>query len=181
MVPTTEKTLELFSEVYIKSIEKCYCLETLNTLEEAIKHIPEVIEYLEYYAPTDDDLFPAEDQPLLADALPTALSPGYIAEFEPIEDDFEEDPKEDPVDYPSEEEEPLALADSASPVSDFVPSSKETEPFEEGETVAIPLSPSPSLLSPLSSPLPLIPSLPLPLPLPSLDRRNMIPEADMQP
>ncbi|GJY44020.1 hypothetical protein Tco_0432233 [Tanacetum coccineum] len=39
-----------------------------------------------------------EDQPLPVDASPTALSPGYIADFYPEED--EEDPEEDPVDHP---------------------------------------------------------------------------------
>ncbi|GJU92374.1 putative reverse transcriptase domain-containing protein [Tanacetum coccineum] len=39
-----------------------------------------------------------EDQPLPADASPTALSPGYIADFDPEED--EEDPEEDPADHP---------------------------------------------------------------------------------
>ncbi|GKF74510.1 hypothetical protein Tco_0220842 [Tanacetum coccineum] len=40
-----------------------------------------------------------EDQPLPADASPTALSPGYIADSDPKED--EEDPKEDPADHPA--------------------------------------------------------------------------------
>ncbi|GJS89042.1 hypothetical protein Tco_0771678 [Tanacetum coccineum] len=116
----------------------------------------------------------------------------YIADFEPIEDDSEEDPEIDLVDYPSdeEEEEPSTLTDPASPVQDSVPSSEETEPFETDESAATPPSPillfhylrlvsygyahtppslPPSSLSPLSSPLPLIPSLPLLLP--SLDRR----------
>ncbi|GJX84456.1 hypothetical protein Tco_0335230 [Tanacetum coccineum] len=39
-----------------------------------------------------------EYQPLPADASPTALSPGYIADFDPEED--EEDPEEDPADHP---------------------------------------------------------------------------------
>ncbi|GKA41311.1 putative reverse transcriptase domain-containing protein [Tanacetum coccineum] len=101
-------------------------------------------EYSEYLAPSDDDL-PAEDQPLPADASPTALSPGYIADSKPIEDDFEEDPEEDSADYPSKkdkEEEPLAPDDSASPASNSVPSSKETKVFEEDETAATPPSSS---------------------------------------
>ncbi|GJW15440.1 reverse transcriptase domain-containing protein [Tanacetum coccineum] len=44
---------------------------------------------------------PMKDQPLSADASPTALSPSYIANFNPEED--EEDPEEDPVDYPANE------------------------------------------------------------------------------
>nr|GFC25595.1 hypothetical protein [Tanacetum cinerariifolium] len=71
-------------------------------------------EYSQYLAPSDDDL-PANDQPLPDDASPTALSPGYIADSEPIEDGLEGDPEMDP---------------------DFVPSPEETEPFEEGKTAA---------------------------------------------
>ncbi|GJR71279.1 hypothetical protein Tco_0083644 [Tanacetum coccineum] len=41
-----------------------------------------------------------EDQPLPADASPTTLSPGYIVESNPEED--EEDPEEDPTDHPSD-------------------------------------------------------------------------------
>ncbi|GJR95822.1 reverse transcriptase domain-containing protein [Tanacetum coccineum] len=41
-----------------------------------------------------------EDQPLPADASPTALSPGYIADSDPEKD--EEDPEEDPADYPAD-------------------------------------------------------------------------------
>nr|GFC33582.1 reverse transcriptase domain-containing protein [Tanacetum cinerariifolium] len=39
------------------------------------------------------------DQPLLADASPTALSPGYVVDSNPEKD--EKDPKEDPVYYPA--------------------------------------------------------------------------------
>ncbi|GJZ57592.1 hypothetical protein Tco_0613086 [Tanacetum coccineum] len=99
-------------------------------------------EYPEYVAPSDDEI-PVEDQPLPADASPIALSPGYVADSDPFEEDPKDDPKEDPADYPSnggdddeeeersskdddddkeegeaseedeEEEEHLALADSA--------------------------------------------------------------------
>nr|GFC31039.1 hypothetical protein [Tanacetum cinerariifolium] len=43
---------------------------------------------------------PIEDQPLPADALLTALSPGYIVDSDPEKD--EKDPKEDPADYPAD-------------------------------------------------------------------------------
>ncbi|GJW31476.1 hypothetical protein Tco_0051508 [Tanacetum coccineum] len=89
-----------------------------------------------------------KDQLLPADSLPIALSPGYIADFNLEED--EEDPKEDPADYPvdggdnddnessdddnddddvekdeeDEEEEHLAPADpSTVPIDDPIPSS----------------------------------------------------------
>nr|GEZ51813.1 hypothetical protein [Tanacetum cinerariifolium] len=97
--------------------------------------------YTEYVAPSDNDPLP-KDRPLAASASPTALSPDYLADSELVEDD----PKEDLVDYPSEEEEeepsddeeeePLDLTLSASLVLDFVPSSEEIEPYEEGETAA---------------------------------------------
>nr|GEY85588.1 hypothetical protein [Tanacetum cinerariifolium] len=57
--------------------------------------------YLEYMPP-EDDVFPAEEQPLPIAAIPTADSLGYIPEFDPKgdpEEDDEEDPKEDPADY----------------------------------------------------------------------------------
>ncbi|GKE89943.1 hypothetical protein Tco_1567418 [Tanacetum coccineum] len=54
-------------------------------------------EYPEYVAPYDDEI-PVEDQPLHADASPTALSPGYVADSDPSE----EDPKEDLTDYPAD-------------------------------------------------------------------------------
>ncbi|GKG44793.1 hypothetical protein Tco_0486231, partial [Tanacetum coccineum] len=92
-----------------------------------------------------------------------ALSPGYIVDSEPIEDDFEEDPEMDQVDSDvdeeeeedpfededeeEEEEDHLAPTDSALSVPDSVPSAEETEPFETislrraGKTV----KPQPSL------------------------------------
>ncbi|GKG53099.1 hypothetical protein Tco_0552367, partial [Tanacetum coccineum] len=51
----------------------------------------------EYLVPTDVEAS-LEDQPLPADALPTALSPGYVADFD-LEEDPEEDPDEDHADY----------------------------------------------------------------------------------
>nr|GEZ12201.1 hypothetical protein [Tanacetum cinerariifolium]GEZ12209.1 hypothetical protein [Tanacetum cinerariifolium] len=42
---------------------------------------------------------PMEDQPLPADASPTALSPDYVVDSDPEKD--EKDPKEDPADYPA--------------------------------------------------------------------------------
>nr|GFA14129.1 hypothetical protein [Tanacetum cinerariifolium] len=65
--------------------------------------------------PPEDDVFPAEEQPLPAAASPTTESPGYILKSDLDEDpkeDDDEDPEEDPADYPAdhddkeEEEEP---------------------------------------------------------------------------
>ncbi|GKF74844.1 hypothetical protein Tco_0224288, partial [Tanacetum coccineum] len=53
-------------------------------------------EYPEYLVPFGDEA-PIEDQPLPADASPKALSPGYVADFNP-----EEDLEEDHADYPAD-------------------------------------------------------------------------------
>ncbi|GKE51774.1 hypothetical protein Tco_1486930 [Tanacetum coccineum] len=55
------------------------------------------------YMPQEDEVFPAEEQPLPAVASPTAQSPDYVLESDTEEDpeeDDDEDPEEDPVDYP---------------------------------------------------------------------------------
>ncbi|GJY64373.1 putative reverse transcriptase domain-containing protein, partial [Tanacetum coccineum] len=130
-----------------------------------VPYVPEP-EYPEYLAPSDAEA-PLEDQPLPADASPTALSPGYVADSYPDEDP-KEDPEEDHADYPAdggddddepsdddddetddededddeEEEEHLALADSSDvPVVDPVPSAGDTEAFETDESAPTPRSP----------------------------------------
>ncbi|GJY52405.1 hypothetical protein Tco_0443252 [Tanacetum coccineum] len=65
--------------------------------------VPEPV-YLEFMPP-EDDILPAEEQPLPAAVSPTADSPGYVPESDPEEDpeeDDDEDPKEDPADYPTD-------------------------------------------------------------------------------
>ncbi|GJZ23811.1 hypothetical protein Tco_0561270 [Tanacetum coccineum] len=50
--------------------------------------------------PQEDEVFPAEEQPLPAAASPTAQSPDYVPESDPEadpEEDDDEDPEEDPV------------------------------------------------------------------------------------
>ncbi|GKG49197.1 hypothetical protein Tco_0515649, partial [Tanacetum coccineum] len=51
-----------------------------------------------YLTPSDDEVS-IEDQPPITDASPTALSPSYVAGFDPLEDD----PKEDLADYLADE------------------------------------------------------------------------------
>ncbi|GJZ29673.1 hypothetical protein Tco_0574320 [Tanacetum coccineum] len=132
--------------------------------------VPYVLEpeYPEYLVPSDAEA-PLKDQPLPADASPTSLSPGYVADSDP-----EEDPEEDHADYPAdreddddepsddddddtndedeepfedkdydeEEEEHLALADSSAiHVVDLVPSAGDTEAFETDESAPTPRSP----------------------------------------
>ncbi|GKE98975.1 hypothetical protein Tco_0022326 [Tanacetum coccineum] len=57
------------------------------------------------YMPQEDEVFPAEEQPLPTAASPTAQSPDYVPESDPeedLEEDDDEDPEEDPVDYPAD-------------------------------------------------------------------------------
>ncbi|GJY14242.1 hypothetical protein Tco_0383551, partial [Tanacetum coccineum] len=94
---------------------------------------------------SDEELeAPMEDQPLPANASPTSLSPGYIADSDPEEDeedpadhladggdnddnessDDDDDDDDEKDEEEEEEEEHLALADpSAIPIDDHVPSS----------------------------------------------------------
>ncbi|GKC03337.1 hypothetical protein Tco_0994947 [Tanacetum coccineum] len=64
-----------------------------------VPYVPEP-EYPEYLASSDAEA-PLEDQPLPADASPTALSPGYVADSD-LEEDPEEDPEEDHADSPAD-------------------------------------------------------------------------------
>ncbi|GKE21596.1 hypothetical protein Tco_1433108, partial [Tanacetum coccineum] len=79
-----------------------------------VPYVPKPV-YLEFMPP-EDDVLPAEEQPLPTVISPTADSPGYITESDPEEDleEDDEDPEEDPADYPDnrdddeeEEEEPF--------------------------------------------------------------------------
>ncbi|GJX35125.1 hypothetical protein Tco_0246682 [Tanacetum coccineum] len=129
-----------------------------------LDYVPEPI-YLEYMS-KEDEVFPAEEQPLPATASPTAQSPDYVLESDPEADpkeDNDEDPEEDLVDYPAdggddsddeegsseddeaddddEEEEHPAPADSvvvALLAADQAPSAEETESFETDESAATP-------------------------------------------
>ncbi|GKG52405.1 hypothetical protein Tco_0547280, partial [Tanacetum coccineum] len=64
-----------------------------------VPYVPEH-EYPEYLVPADAKA-PLEDQPLPANASPTVLSPGYVADSDPDED-LEEDPEENHADYPAD-------------------------------------------------------------------------------
>ncbi|GJR38029.1 hypothetical protein Tco_1213713 [Tanacetum coccineum] len=127
------------------------------------------------YMPPEDDVLLAEEQPLHAAASPTAESPGYIPESDLEEDPEEEDPEDDDEDEDEEEEEEehTALADSVPPIhcmtariSIWDKPSISLPPREEVERLLALTTPPQSPLTPLSSPLPKIPSLPLPIPSP---------------
>nr|GFA01615.1 hypothetical protein [Tanacetum cinerariifolium] len=114
------------------------------------------------------------------------------------DDADDEDEEETFKEEDDNEEEHLASADSSTvPIDDLVPSAEETKPFQtddhrrrDGNS-----SVGGSSLTPLSFPLPQIPSPPLPLPspplplpapsspllLPATDRREDVPEANVPP
>ncbi|GKE63782.1 hypothetical protein Tco_1514149 [Tanacetum coccineum] len=130
------------------------------------------------YIPQEDEILPAEDQPLPTAASPTTDSPVYVPESdlkeEPEEDD--EDLEEDPADYTAnrdddddneeeDKEEHPAPADYVPPVhrmtariSIWDEPSISLPPREEVNRLLSLTTPSPSPLTPLSSPLPHIPS-----------------------
>nr|GEZ29691.1 hypothetical protein [Tanacetum cinerariifolium] len=112
-------------------------------------------EYPEYLVPSDDEA-PLEDQPLPADASPTAASPGYMTDFDPEEDpeeDLKEDPEEDPeddqADYPANggdgDDEPSDEdddnTDDEDPKEDpFVEDDKEEEEYlAPADSLAVPI------------------------------------------
>ncbi|GJS42321.1 hypothetical protein Tco_0567364 [Tanacetum coccineum] len=136
-------------------------------------------EFPKYLAPSDAEA-PIEDQPLLDDASPTALSSGYIADSDP-EEDPDEDPEEDPADYhvdggdddddessddddddddeeqeafeEDEEEEHLAPTDSSAlPTKDPVPLAEDIEAFKTDESAPTPYASPPTPPSPPPSP-----------------------------
>nr|GEW19478.1 hypothetical protein [Tanacetum cinerariifolium] len=164
-------------------------------------------EYSEYLVSSRDEA-PMKDQPLPDEASPTALSPGYVANFDP-----EEDPEEDHADYPMRSPQIVVrLSQTRLRRARKTVRPQTPIPFLSEAEVARLLdlpTPPPSPVTPLSYPLPHIPSLPLPvssppLPLPSpiIDRAPLgykaakirirallpstsrmtdIPEADMPP
>ncbi|GKA56773.1 hypothetical protein Tco_0755845 [Tanacetum coccineum] len=67
-------------------------------------HLPRFVTEHIYpeFMPSEDDVLPAEEQPLPAAVLPTADSPGYITKSDPKEDlgeEDDEDHEEDQADY----------------------------------------------------------------------------------
>ncbi|GJS29813.1 hypothetical protein Tco_0490433 [Tanacetum coccineum] len=78
-------------------IRKDELLDKQIQLENKIKELDNIL----VKTASDEEIEgPMKDQPLSADASPTALSPGYIADSDPEED--KEDPEEDPADHPAD-------------------------------------------------------------------------------
>nr|GFB91771.1 hypothetical protein [Tanacetum cinerariifolium] len=80
-------------------------------------------DYAEYVASSNDEML-VEDRPLPTDASPTALSPGCVANFDPLEEDLEVDLVDYPVDGGYKEEEESSKDDD---------DEKEKQAFEEDE------------------------------------------------
>ncbi|GKA03812.1 hypothetical protein Tco_0676593, partial [Tanacetum coccineum] len=133
--------------------------------------VPELM-YPEYM-PLEDEILPAEEQPLPVAASPTADLPGYDddeEEEEPSRDDADDEDEDEDEDE-EDEEEHLAPADSVPPVHRMTARisirdepSISLPPREEVERLLALTTPPSSPLTPLSSPLPQIPSPPLPVP-----------------
>ncbi|GKB89232.1 hypothetical protein Tco_0961504 [Tanacetum coccineum] len=132
--------------------------------------------------PQEDEVFPAEEQPLPAATSPTAQSPDYVSESDPEadpEEDDDEDPKEDHVDYPADggddgDDEEGSSEDDEDDDMDIEADDDEEEEEHPAPADSVVVAKLPSIstppsspLSPWSSPLPQIPSPPLPL-IPSL-------------
>ncbi|GJX07297.1 hypothetical protein Tco_0195229 [Tanacetum coccineum] len=112
-------------------------------------------EYPEYLVPCGDEE-PIEDQPLPADASPTALSPGYEEESSGDDDDDED---EEEASKDEDEEEHLAPSDSTTlPVVDTIPSAEDTKAFETDESTpqTLMLAATKALISAVAAALPLM-------------------------
>ncbi|GKA29830.1 hypothetical protein Tco_0716075 [Tanacetum coccineum] len=105
-----------------------------------VPYVPEP-EYPKYLTPSDAEA-PLEDQPLPADASPTALSPGYPSDDDDDDDTDDEDEEPFGDEDDDDEKEYLTLAhSSAIPIVDPIPSAGDTEAFETDEFAPTPRSP----------------------------------------
>ncbi|GKE22952.1 hypothetical protein Tco_1434464 [Tanacetum coccineum] len=121
----------------------------------SLEFVPEPI-YPEFMPP-EDDVLPAEEQPLPVAVLPTADSPGYI---------HKSDPEEDPVDYPADEGDDDYDDDESS--DDNKDDDEDVEEDEEEEEHPAPADSVPPPVHYIPSPplqvLSPVPVSPLPLP-----------------
>nr|GEV45962.1 hypothetical protein [Tanacetum cinerariifolium] len=76
----------------VQPLSPAYVPDPMELEDHVPVYVPEPV-YPVYLAPSDDDI-PVEDQPLPADSLPAALSPGYVVDSDP-----KEDPEEDHANY----------------------------------------------------------------------------------
>nr|GEY03075.1 hypothetical protein [Tanacetum cinerariifolium] len=137
-----------YEEVAIQAIEQVALPLSPAYLPDPIKldeHVPVYVpkrEYPKYLEPPADDIV-TEDQPHADDAVPTALSLGYIADLDPKEDpdeeenvDYANEPEEgDPEEEDLEEEE---SDDKSASKEDPLEGSDDTKLSEEDETAVTP-------------------------------------------
>ncbi|GKC63645.1 hypothetical protein Tco_1096243 [Tanacetum coccineum] len=157
---------------------------------------PEFVPMLVYpeFMPPEDEVFLAEEQPLLVVVSPTTNSPRYIADSDPEED--EEDLEEDPADYHADggddDDDDDESSDDDEDDDDDVEEDKDEEEEEHQLRLTLfhllytvllailtptlsPISPFSSPLPPILSPLPQILSPPLPVSSPPLPARPTYP------
>ncbi|GKA08234.1 hypothetical protein Tco_0687565 [Tanacetum coccineum] len=119
---------------------------------QPVSYVPEP-EYPEYLVPSDAEA-PLEDQPLPADASPTALSPRYVADSDPKEDP-EDDSEEDHAEYLAnggdDDDEPSDDDDEDNDDKDEEPFEDEDDDEEEEDHLA----PIDSYVVPVVDPVPL--------------------------
>nr|GEV96172.1 reverse transcriptase domain-containing protein [Tanacetum cinerariifolium] len=121
--------------------------------------------YLEFMPP-EDEVFPAEEQPLPTTVSPTIESPGYITDF---------DPEEDSIDYPTNERDDDDDNDGSSDDDDDDDDDvKEDEEEEEENPASADSIPPP----PVNRTPPLLP-IPLPTPSPPLTLPSTSHKADV--
>ncbi|GKB60996.1 hypothetical protein Tco_0917182, partial [Tanacetum coccineum] len=100
---------------------------------------------------------PLEDQPLPADASPTALSLGYVADSD-SDEDLKEDPEEDHADYLADGGDDDDDDDADNDDDDDDIGDEDKEPFEDEEDDKEEeehLAPADSLAAPVIDPIPL--------------------------
>nr|GEU89964.1 putative reverse transcriptase domain-containing protein [Tanacetum cinerariifolium] len=109
-------------------------------LPDEIPYVPES-EYPKYLVPSDAEA-PIEDQPLPADASPTAASPGYVADSDP-DKDSEEDPEDDHADYPTDggdsDDEPSDDDEDEEPFKDEEDDEEEEEHLVPTDSFVVPI------------------------------------------
>nr|GEV81300.1 hypothetical protein [Tanacetum cinerariifolium] len=132
-------------------------------------HYVHGLDYPKHVAPADNEIT-IEDQPLHADTSPAALSPGYVTDFDPLE----EDPEEDLVDYPVDEGDDDE--DEEASEEDEDEEKKHLAPADSATATPPPPPRSPRTKMRAASPLP-VPSPPLLLP--SVALKDDILKADM--